>query len=207
MFRTRVCLLSDLATPRLQAIAAAADTDVRRGFMGKRPHLVLADCERRWRAVAGIDRLDLTISTTGVALSIHDTRLVRSVITHIPTVAKDIDEPALSLITARLYLHLPTAVVPRGKCVWWVRSLAAIGFHCLGRHFERSNLGDDGLLNNLLQLATAHPALSKTQGDFRLPVSNGEWRGYSCPLVEPNGATNPTINPRTFVVPGVWDED
>lgn len=194
LFRDKIVGFSDAATPRLRKIARQSEHDCRRGYGGMRLERVLPDVERKWRAVAGTDRLDLTVRSTSTKLAIEDTRLIRSNISEVPNWG-NVDEPALVITCAQIDIQLGN---PR-HCRWSGAAMATINLHALGRFFERAARDDDVLLANLKLLAEAHPALIDQPGPFALAVTGGEWRGMVGTLKEPDGRLTVCIHARTFV--------
>lgn len=194
-FRDRISEFSDIATPKLKALVQVAATDCRRGYAGQRPAAALANLERRWRDVAGPDRLDLSVRASASVLEIIDTRIVRSTITEIPGVADVVDEPALTLVLESIAIRLTN---PR-RCIWRSVPIATFSLHCLGRFFERSGKDDGALIEDINALARAYPHLIETSGEFTQLVKYGQWRGIVANLKEPDGTLTLALHVRTFV--------
>lgn len=194
-FRDKITASADPATAKVKAIVVAAATESRRGYAGMRPGRALPETERKWRALTGPDRLDLSITSTSTTLQITDLRLVRSNITHVPQHGT-VDEPALTLLREAIDIRLPS---PR-RCHWYGLPLATVSFHAIGRFFERARMDDAVLLDNLRLLAEGHPTLIEQPGEFSLMVAGGRWLGLIANLKEPDGRLTPCIHVRTFVI-------
>lgn len=194
-FRERVTVLSDVATPKLKAIVAVAGTDCRRGYTGMRIPVALASVEAKWRALAGIDRLALTIHKAPGTLEIIDTRLVKSVITTIPNVPGAVAEPGLTIAVEGIEIKTNR---PR-TCRWYTQPIVTVSAHAIARFYERTNADDDALLSGLLEVSRAYPRLIETPGPFSLDVALGSWRGLVANLLEPDEKLTLSLHLRTFM--------
>jgi len=141
------------------------------------------DIERRWRSVAGLDRLVFSADRTKSALAITEIRL---------RPAKSADPTWDGATELGLAVVAHTLHIGDGKMTVVPDPVAVISLHALARRVQRGFRRDDAaVLEDIACLIPVAPAALMAGGEFRIPAGDREWAGEHPEAVAPSACCLP----------------